>query len=58
MPDIVACSVVTGKDCFVARLLLRETAAIDPLQGPLHDIARTKTSIVHRQPVPPGRPPV
>lgn len=58
MPEIVECSVVTGEDCFVARLLLREIGEIDRLLGPLHDIARTKTSIVHRQPVPPRRPPV
>ncbi|MFT4134247.1 Lrp/AsnC family transcriptional regulator [Labrys sp. (in: a-proteobacteria)] len=58
MPEIVDCSVVTGEDCFVARLLLREVSELDRLLGPLHDIARTKTSIVHRQPVPPRRPPL
>lgn len=58
MPEIVDCSVVTGEDCFVARLLLREVSELDRLLGPLHDIARTKTSIVHRQPVPPRRPPI
>jgi Lrp/AsnC family leucine-responsive transcriptional regulator len=58
MPEIVDCSVVTGEDCFVGRLLLRDISELDRLLGPLHDIARTKTSIVHRQPVPPRRPPV
>ncbi|MBO0145236.1 Lrp/AsnC family transcriptional regulator [Agrobacterium sp. Ap1] len=58
MPEIVDCSVVTGEDCFVARLLLREVGELDRLLGPLHDMARTKTSIVHRQPVPPRRPPI
>ncbi|MGE7368340.1 Lrp/AsnC family transcriptional regulator [Neorhizobium sp. NPDC001467] len=58
MPEIVDCSVVTGEDCFVARLLMREIGELDRLLGPLHDVARTKTSIVHRQPVPPRRPPV
>jgi Lrp/AsnC family transcriptional regulator, leucine-responsive regulatory protein len=57
MPEIVECSVVTGEDCFVARLVLRDVSELDRLLGPLHDIARTKTSIVHRQPVPPRRPP-
>ncbi len=57
MPEIVACSVVTGEDCFVARLMLRDISDLDRLLGPLHDIARTKTSIVHRQPVPSRRPP-
>lgn len=58
MPEIVDCSVVTGEDCFVARLLLREVGELDRLLGPLHDMARTKTSIVHRQPVPSRRPPI
>ncbi len=57
MPEIVDCSMVTGEDCFVARLMLRDISELDRLLGPLHDIARTKTSIVHRQPVPPRRPP-
>lgn len=57
IPEIVECSVVTGEDCFVARLMLREIGDLDRLLAPLHDIARTKTSIVHRQPVPPRCPP-
>ena len=57
MPEIVECSVVTGDDCFVARMVLRDVAELDRLLGPLHDVARTKTSIVHRQPVPPRRAP-
>ena len=58
MTEIVECSVVTGEDCFVARLVMREIGDLDRLLGPLHDISRTKTSIVHRQPVPPRRAPV
>lgn len=58
MPEVVECSVVTGEDCFVARLMLRDISELDRLLGPLHDIARTKTSIVHRQPVPPRCPPL
>lgn len=57
MPEIVECSVVTGDDCFVARMVLRDVGDLDRLLGPLHDVARTRTSIVHRQPVPPRRPP-
>ena len=57
MPEIVECSVVTGEDCFVTRMVLRDVAELDRLLGPLHDVARTRTSIVHRQPVPPRRPP-
>lgn len=58
MPEVVECSVVTGEDCFVARLVMRDVSELDRLLGPLHDMARTRTSIVHRQPVPPRRPPV
>ncbi len=58
MPEIVDCCVVTGEDCFVARLVLRDVGELDRLLGPLHAVARTKTSIVHRQPVPPRRPPI
>lgn len=58
IPEIVECSVVTGEDCFVARLMLRDVSELDRLLGPLHDMARTKTSIVHRQPVPPRCPPL
>lgn len=57
LPEVVECVVVTGEDCFVARLVLKDVSDLDRLLGPLHDIARTKTSIVHRQPIPPRRPP-
>lgn len=58
MPEIIECSVAAGEDCFVARLVLREIGDLDLLHGPLHVMARTKTSIVHRQQVPPRRPPM
>ena len=57
LPEVVECVVVTGEDCFVARLVLKDVSDLDRLLGPLHDIARTKTSIVHRQPIPSRRPP-
>lgn len=58
LPQVVECSVVTGDDCFVARLVMRDVSELDRLLAPLHDMARTRTSIVHRQPVPPRRPPL
>jgi Lrp/AsnC family transcriptional regulator, leucine-responsive regulatory protein len=58
LPEVVECCVVTGEDCFVARLVLRDISDLDRLLRPLHDMARTKTSIIHRQPVPPRRPPI
>ena len=57
IPEIVDCVVVTGEDCFVARFVLKDVGDLDRLLGPLHYIARTKTSIVHRKPIPPRRPP-
>lgn len=57
IPEVVDCVVVTGEDCFVARFVLKDVSDLDRLLGPLHDIARTKTSIVHRKPIPPRRPP-
>ena len=57
IPEVLDCAVVTGDDCFVARFVLRDVSDLDRLLGPLHDIARTKTSIVHRKPFPPRRPP-
>ncbi len=57
IPEVVDCVVVTGEDCFVARFVLKDVSDLDRLLAPLHDIARTKTSIVHRKPIPPRRPP-
>ena len=58
MPEVVDCCVVTGEDCFVARLVLRDISDLDRVLEPLHEKARTKTSIIHRKPVPPRRPPI
>jgi len=58
MPEVVDCCVVTGEDCFVARLVLRDISDLDRVLEPLHEKARTKTSIIHRKPVPSRRPPI
>lgn len=57
MPEVLERAIVTGEDCFVARIVLRAIGDLDRLLMPLHDMARTKTRIVHRQPVPLRRPP-
>jgi Lrp/AsnC family leucine-responsive transcriptional regulator len=57
IPEVVDCVVVTGEACFVSRFVLKDVSDLDRLLGPLHDIARTRTSIVHRKPIPPRRPP-
>lgn len=58
IPEITECSVVTGEDCFVARVVLREISDLDRLLDPLHDKARTNTSIVKSMPVPRRLPPL
>lgn len=52
MPEVTACDVVTGDDCFVARLALRSIDGLDPLLQPMQHLARTNTSIVKRRLVP------
>jgi Lrp/AsnC family transcriptional regulator, leucine-responsive regulatory protein len=48
---IVQCDKVTGEDCFVTRLLLRNIAELDPLLEPFADKARTSTAIVKGTPI-------
>ncbi|MEM1078141.1 MAG: Lrp/AsnC family transcriptional regulator [Pseudomonadota bacterium] len=45
-PRFVSCDRVTGDDCYVARLMLRDVAELDDIILPLHDRAETNTSIV------------
>ncbi|MEM9108206.1 MAG: Lrp/AsnC ligand binding domain-containing protein, partial [Pseudomonadota bacterium] len=45
-PRFIACDRVTGDDCYVARLLLKDVAELDDILLPFHDRAETNTSIV------------
>lgn len=45
-PRFMSCDSVTGEDCYVARLALRDIAELDDILLPLHDHAETHTSIV------------
>ena len=45
-PRIVSCDRVTGDDCYVARLLLKDVADLDEILLPFHEKAETNTSIV------------
>jgi Lrp/AsnC family leucine-responsive transcriptional regulator len=58
IPEITECSLVTGEDCFVARLVLRGISDLDRLLEPLHHSARTNTSIVKGTPIRRRLPPV
>lgn len=56
-PQVVQCDCVTGDDCFVIRLMLRDIADLDEVLGPLHAIAKTSTAMVKSTPVPLRAPP-
>ncbi len=45
-PRFMSCDRVTGDDCYVARLVLRDVAELDEILLPFHDRAETHTSIV------------
>lgn len=57
-PEVTECLGVTGEDCFVARIALRDIAALDRVLGPLHDLARTSTSLVKTTPIARRPPPI
>lgn len=57
-PEVTTCDVVTGDDCFVARLALRDFHDLDVILSPIHHVARTSTGIVKRSPVTRRPPPL
>ena len=57
-PRFLSCDRVTGEDCFVARLALREVAELDEVLLPLHDRAETNTSVVKSSIFPERLPPI
>lgn len=56
-PEITQCDTVTGDDCFIARMVLRDVQDLNRILNPLHDKARTNTSIIKGIPVPRRRAP-
>ncbi len=52
IPEVVECDKVTGDDCFVVRLVIREIEELDSILERITDKAETSTSIVKSQPVP------
>ncbi|NVK54204.1 MAG: Lrp/AsnC family transcriptional regulator [Alteromonadaceae bacterium] len=57
-PRFMFCDRVTGEDCYIARLALRDIAELDDVMLPLHDCAETNTSIVKSSVIEPRLPPV
>lgn len=54
--QFTSCDRVTGEDCFIARLALRNIAELDEVMAPLHDYAETNTSIVKSRMIEPRLP--
>lgn len=50
-PRFVSCDKVTGDDCFIARLLLKNIQELDTLLDAFHEKAETNTAIVKSSPV-------
>ncbi len=46
IPEFTECDKVTGDDCFIARLQLRDIADLDPVLERITERAETNTSIV------------
>jgi Lrp/AsnC family leucine-responsive transcriptional regulator len=50
LPEAMECDKVTGDDCFVLRLALRDIGHLDQVLDRLSDCAQTNSSIVKAQP--------
>ncbi|OAP41611.1 AsnC family transcriptional regulator [Sinorhizobium glycinis] len=57
-PEIVECDKITGDDCFVAKLLVRDMAELDTILDRIAEKAQTNTSIVKSTPVKRRLPPL
>lgn len=57
-PEIVECDKVTGDDCFVAKMLVRDMEQLDALLDRIAEKAQTNTSIVKSTPVKRRLPPL
>ena len=51
IPEFTECDKVTGEDCFIARLLLRDIRQLDEILDGFAELATTTTSIVKASPV-------
>lgn len=50
-PRFTDCDKVTGDDCFIVRLALRDIGELDEILDPFHEKAETNTAIVKSSPV-------
>ncbi|AUH53112.1 AsnC family transcriptional regulator [Chromobacterium sp. ATCC 53434] len=58
IPQVIECDKVTGEDCFIARLALRNVMELDDILDSLSELASTASSIVKSSPVPRRLPPL
>lgn len=57
-PEFIECDKVTGEDCFIAKLLVRDMAQLDAILDRVAERAETNTSIVKSSPVKRRLPPL
>src|SRR6266567_5213114 len=53
VPEVAECHRITGEDCFILKLFLREIASLDRVLDRFLAFGQTTTSIVQSSPVPP-----
>lgn len=51
IPEFVECDKVTGDDCYIARLYLKDISELDPILDRVSELADTNTAIVKSTPV-------
>jgi Lrp/AsnC family leucine-responsive transcriptional regulator len=51
IPEIVECDKVTGDDCYIVRLYLKDISELDPILDSISELADTNTAIVKSTPV-------
>jgi Lrp/AsnC family transcriptional regulator, leucine-responsive regulatory protein len=57
-PEIVECDKITGDDCFIAKMLVRDMGELDTILDRIAEKAQTNTSIVKSTPVKRRLPPL
>ncbi|WP_457814067.1 Lrp/AsnC family transcriptional regulator [Sinorhizobium meliloti] len=57
-PEFIECDKVTGDDCFIAKMLVRDMAELDTILDRIAEKAQTNTSIVKSSPVKRRLPPL
>ncbi len=57
-PEIVECDKITGDDCFVAKVFVRDMGELDTILDRIAEKAQTNTSIVKSTPVERRLPPL